>query len=186
MKRFPPLDPQNLPPGSEDVAEKILSVSSDGLGGPFNLLLRSPPMARRFIDLLTYFNEDTQVLDPPCRRLAVLVLSRHAGSSYAWWAHRRRAIANGEFPAEVIDAVNDRRAPGGLTEKQSAVVAFVQDLVEPGLTSRQHFYAVRRHLDDAELAELIAFCGTYTAVALILRESEVGLPEGEVDTLKTG
>lgn len=183
MNRFPILSPQELPAEASALVQKILSVSSHGLGGPFNLLLRSPAMARHFIDLLTYFNEDTVVLDPLCRRLAVLVVARHAGAGYAWWSHCRRALAHREFPQTVIDAIHAQRQPQGLTDKQAAVVTYVRELVRPGLTSQAAFAGIRRHMADDEIAELIALCGIYSAVALILRESETGVPAGEADTL---
>ena len=181
--RFSRLTPDDLDDAARVLAERVLQVSADGLGGPFNLMLRSPAMAVRLMAMLTYFNEDTQVLDPLCRRLAVLALAREAGAAYAWWTHRRRALARGEFPPAVIDAINRREVPPGLTAKQAATLAFAGEIARDGRSSDATHAALRAEMGEAEVVELIVLCGTYATVAMLLAEGEVGLPEGEVDTL---
>jgi 4-carboxymuconolactone decarboxylase len=50
--RFPQLTMEQLNEQQRPVAEKIMKVSSVGLGGPYNPLLRSPVLAQRMYDLL--------------------------------------------------------------------------------------------------------------------------------------
>ncbi len=53
-----------LPAEVRPMADYILSISSAGLGGPYNALLRSPVMAQRTLDLLDYLRFNTSVQAP--------------------------------------------------------------------------------------------------------------------------
>lgn len=181
--RFRRLEVDELTGEAARLARRVMAVSGDGLGGPFNLLLRSPKMGHKMMDLLGYFNDETRTLDPRCRRLAVLVLARAAGATYAWWTHRRRALRLGEFTEVQIDAINDCRMPKDLLPKQAAVWRFVTELIGGGTTDAA-FAALRDETDEAEIVELIVLCGTYTTVAMLLREGQSRLPAGEEDTLR--
>jgi 4-carboxymuconolactone decarboxylase len=184
MTRFSRLEMDDLPPEARPLAERVMRVSADGLGGPFNLMLRSPAMGGRLMDLLQYFNDETKVLDPVCRRLAVLVLARRAGARYAWWTHSRRALKAGQLSPETIDALNRGQRPQGLSVKQAATVDFVIELTGGGI-SEPVFARLRVLASEAEIVELMVFCGTYTTVAFLLNEGQVPIPDGEADTLLT-
>ena len=59
--RFPQLTPEQLNPDQQRVAAEILKVSSGGLGGPYNFLLRSPVLADRVLKLADYLRFNTSV-----------------------------------------------------------------------------------------------------------------------------
>ncbi len=174
---------ESLTPEARVLAERVLAVSSDGIGGPFNLLLKSPATGARIVDLLDHFNGGFSTLDARLRRLAVLILARHAGARYAWWAHRRRALKSGEFTGAQIDAINRRAVPEGLDTRLTAVQAYVQALTRGTPTPAPLLAALQAALTEAEVVDLIVFCGTYTTVAMLLNEADVALPAGEEDTL---
>ncbi len=52
--RFPQLTVEQLNEQQKPLGEQILKVSSVGLGGPYNPLLRSPVLGQRMFDLLYY------------------------------------------------------------------------------------------------------------------------------------
>src|SRR5215831_17575459 len=52
--RFAPLTPDQLNVYQKPLGEQIMKVSSVGLGGPYNPLLRSPVLGQRMFDLLYY------------------------------------------------------------------------------------------------------------------------------------
>ena len=52
--RFAPLTYDQLNAYQKPLGEQILKVSSVGLGGPYNPLLRSPVLGQRMFDLLYY------------------------------------------------------------------------------------------------------------------------------------
>ena len=51
-KRFPQLTLETVAPESVGLAKEILDISSIGLGGPYNVMLRSPVFADRIKRLL--------------------------------------------------------------------------------------------------------------------------------------
>ena len=53
-KRFPQLTMDQLNDQQRPLGEKIMKISSVGIGGPYNPLLRSPVLAQRMYDLLDY------------------------------------------------------------------------------------------------------------------------------------
>jgi len=68
-----------------------MKVSSVGLGGPYNPLLRSPVMGQRMFDLLAYLRWDTSV---PLRlnEMAILIIGRQWRSQVEWYAHSAIAL----------------------------------------------------------------------------------------------
>ena len=181
--RFERLELAELDGKARDLGEHVMAVSADGLGGPFNLMLRSPEAGQRLMEMLSYFNDKTKVLEPDCRRLVQLVLARRANAAYAWWTHARRAIRAGQFGQDVIDALNRGEMPESLSARQNAVVRFVAELSRSARVSDGTFEEMRRFADDVEIGELVILCGVYTTVAYLLNVSEAGIPAGEVDTL---
>src|SRR3972149_6332195 len=59
--RFPQLTMQQLNDQQRPLGEQIMKVSSIGLGGPYNPLLRSPVLGQRMFDLLYYLRWNTSV-----------------------------------------------------------------------------------------------------------------------------
>ncbi len=74
-KRFPQLTLEQLNEQQRPLGEEILKISSVGLGGPYNPMLRSPVMADRMFRLLDYLRFKTSV---PRRlnELAILIQAR--------------------------------------------------------------------------------------------------------------
>jgi len=59
-KRFSQLTMDNVPPQSAALAKEIVAISSVGLAGPYNVMLRSPVFADRMKRLLDYLRFDTR------------------------------------------------------------------------------------------------------------------------------
>ena len=182
--RFELEDYDDLSGEAKALADRALAVSADGIGGPFNVLLKAPASGARIMDLLDHFNGGGSLLDARTRRLAVLILARASGARYAWWTHRRRAVRAGEFTEAQIEAVNAGRMPEGLDARLSRVWDYVRALSRGTPTPADVLSALRDELGEAEVVDLILFCGTYTTVAMILNEADVALPDGEEDTLR--
>jgi len=52
--RFPQLIQDQLSAAQKPLADQVMKVSSVGIGGPYNLLLRSPVLGQRLFDLFDY------------------------------------------------------------------------------------------------------------------------------------
>lgn len=169
---------------AKPLADRVLAVSADGIGGPFNMLLKSPETGAKIVDLLDHFNGGLSQVDPLTRRLAVLILARAAGARYAWWTHQRRALRAGEFTQAQIDALNARQRPADLGDRLDAVFDYVHAIAKGTPTPDATLAALRDHLPEKAVVDLILFCGLYTTVAMILNEADVALPDGVLDTLR--
>src|ERR1700729_4591746 len=73
--RFPQLALEQLNEQQRPVGEKIVKISSVGLGGPYNPMLRSPVYAQHIYDLLDYLRWHTSV-PTKLSEMAMLVVSR--------------------------------------------------------------------------------------------------------------
>src|SRR5215470_18478281 len=84
--RFPQVTMDQLDEKQKLLGEQIVKVSSVGLGGPYNLLLRSPVLGQRLFDLFDYLRWKTSV---PTRlnEFAILIIGRQWRSQVEWFAH---------------------------------------------------------------------------------------------------
>jgi 4-carboxymuconolactone decarboxylase len=102
-ERFAQRSYEQLPAEVRPLADDILKVSSAGLGGPYNALLRSPEMARRCFDLLDYLRFKTSV-PKALNELAILIQARVANAQYEWWAHEPIAVYRSRLPTTCANA----------------------------------------------------------------------------------
>src|SRR5437899_11039994 len=84
--RFPQLTMDQLDEKQKPLGEQIMKVSSVGLGGPYNPMIRSPVLGQRLYDLCYYLRWPTSV---PTKRneFAVLIIGRQCRSQVEWFAH---------------------------------------------------------------------------------------------------
>src|ERR1700687_4210607 len=59
--RFPQLTLDQLDEKQKPLGEQIMKVSSVGLGGPYNPMIRSPVLGQRLFDLFYYLRWETSV-----------------------------------------------------------------------------------------------------------------------------
>ena len=84
--RFPQLSTEQLTDAQKPLGEEIMKVSSVGLGGPYNPLLRSPVLGQRMLDLLHYLRWETSV-PLKLNEFAILIIGRQWRSQVEWHAH---------------------------------------------------------------------------------------------------
>jgi 4-carboxymuconolactone decarboxylase len=70
------------------LGEQIMKISSVGIGGPYNPLMRSPVLGQRLFDLFHYLRWETSV---PTRlnEFAILIIGRQWRSQVEWYPMRR-------------------------------------------------------------------------------------------------
>src|ERR1700731_4964122 len=59
--RFPQLTMDQLNDAQRPLGEQIMKISSTGIGGPYNAMLRSPVLAQLLFDLFRYLRWETSV-----------------------------------------------------------------------------------------------------------------------------
>ena len=73
--RFSQLTMDQLTDQQKPLAEQIMKISSVGIGGPYNPLLRSPVLGQRMFDLLHYLRWETSV-PLKLNEFAILIIGR--------------------------------------------------------------------------------------------------------------
>ncbi len=180
--RFPQLTLAQLQGETRALAEEIIKISSSGLGGPYNAMLRSPVMADRLKRLLDYLRWGTSL---PIRlnEFAILIQARLWTCQIEWHVHHRLALKAGLAPSIAEDLRNGRR-PAAMQPDEAAVYDFCMELSREHRVSDTTFRTARDVLGEQQVVDLIALSGTYVTVAMLLNASQAPLPEGVTPPLQ--
>ena len=73
--RFPQLTMDQLSDAQRPLGEQIMKISSVGIGGPYNPLMRSPVLGQRLYDLFYYLRWQTSV-PTKLNEFAILIIGR--------------------------------------------------------------------------------------------------------------
>ena len=173
--RFRQLDYSELSPDAASLADEILKFSSAGIGGPYNVLLRSPEMAKRTVQLLDYLRFNTTV-PRHLNEFAILIQARLAYAQFEWWAHYPIALKCG-LRAELADQLRDGKRPQGMLADEAAVFDYCVHLSLENRVSDALFAQTKTLLGEQQLVDLTVLCGTYVMVSMVLNAAEVGVPD---------
>ena len=182
--RFPQLTMDQLDEKQKPLGEQIMKVSSVGLAGPYNAILRSPVLGQKMFDLLYYLRWQTS-LPRRLNEFAILITGRLWRSQVEWLAHAPLAIKEGLSPQVVADLKANRR-PDNMQPDEAVVYDFVMELSTGHAVSDDTFHRARELLGEQQVVDLTAVTGTYVTVAMILAMSETGAPPGKEPPFKPG
>lgn len=182
--RFPQLTMDQLNDKQRSLGEQIMKVSSVGLGGPYNPLLRSPVLGQRMFDLLHYLRWETSV-PLKLNEFAILIIGRHWRSQVEWFAHAPLAIKAGLSPDIVAELKADKR-PVNMLPEEAVVYDFVTELTTKHEVSDVTFNRARELLGEQQIVDLTAVAGTYIAVAMQLAMAEQSVPPDKEEPFKPG
>ena len=180
--RFKPLTWDTMSPPQKTMTMNLLTGPRQGMGGPFNVLLRSPEMG----DLAQKLGEYARFRpDVPAklRELAIIVTARHWTAQYEWYAHRRAAEQAG-LKEEIIKAIADRKRPTGMQPDEEAVYNFASELLETRNVSDATFKAVVDKFGEKGVVDIIGVMGYYQMVSMLLNVDRYPLPAGTQPELK--
>jgi 4-carboxymuconolactone decarboxylase len=182
--RFPQLTMDQLTDQQKTLGEEIMKVSSVGLGGPYNPLLRSPVLGQRMFDLLHYLRWETSV-PLKLNEFAILIIGRQWRSQVEWFAHAPLAIKAGLSPDIVADLKAGKR-PSAMPPEEAAVYDFVTELTMNHAVSDETFARAKKLLGEQQVVDLTTVAGTYISVAMLLAMSEESVPPGKELPFKPG
>jgi 4-carboxymuconolactone decarboxylase len=181
--RFAQLTMEQLNDEQRPLGEKIMKVSSIGLSGPYNSMLRSPVMGERMFALLDYLRFNTSVP----RRLnefAILIQARLWTSQVEWRAHYPLALKAG-LSQSVADDLAKGTRPVSMQSDEAAVYDLCMELSTKHEVSDAVFQRARALFSEQQLVDLVAVGGTYITAAMLLKNaSEEGVPDGKVAPLQ--
>jgi 4-carboxymuconolactone decarboxylase len=182
--RFPQLTMDQLDEQQKPLGEQIMKISSTGLGGPYNAMLRSPVLAQRLFDLFHYLRWQTSV---PTRlnEFAILIIGRQWRSQVEWFAHAPIAAKAG-LSAEIIAELKTGKRPSSMAEDEAVVYDFVTELTTTQKVSEATYARARKVFNDQQIVDLTAVAGNYVMVAMILAMAEQSVPPGKEPPFKVG
>lgn len=182
--RFAPLTMDQLNVYQKPLGEQVMKVSSVGLGGPYNPILRSPVMGQRMFDLLYYLRWNSSV---PLRlnEFAILIIGRQWRSQVEWFAHAPLAIKAGLSP-EVVADLKAQKRPVDMKPDEAVVYDFVTELTNNHQVSNATFARAKQLLGEQQVVDLTTVAGTYVTVAMLLAMAEESVPAGKELPFKVG
>ena len=182
--RFAPLTMESLETHQKPLGEQIMKVSSVGLSGPYNPILRSPVMGQRMFDLLYYLRWNSSV-PQRLNEFAILIIGRQWRSQVEWLAHAPLAIKAGLSP-EVVAELKAQKRPANMKEDETVVYDFVTELTADHRVSDATYARTKKVLNDQQIVDLTTIAGTYVTVAMLLAMAEEGVPAGRELPFKAG
>jgi len=186
-QRFKQIPVENLTPEQKGLydairsgprsAVKSSSAAKPGpLGGPFNVLLRSPGVGNIIQSLGAEIRFKSSI-PSKLNEFAICITGRHWGCSYEWTAHLKLALEAGLDPKIAEDLANGRR-PSGMSKDEEIVYNFSKELHETHGVSDANYKAVFDRFGERGVLDLIAVNGYYTLISMVLNTDRTPLPAG--------
>ena len=174
--RFAQLRINQLNAQQRPFAGQILKVSSIGLGGPYNIMLRSPALGERLFQMLDYLRFHTSV-PRYLNEFAILIQARLWTAQTEWAAHYPLALKAGLSKA-VADELKQGRRPTSMTPEEAAVYDFCMAVSSKKGVSDATFRRAREYLSEQQLVDLTVVSGTYATLSMMLNMAAQGMPPG--------
>ena len=182
--RFPQLTIDQLSDAQRPLGEQIMKISSVGIGGPYNPLMRSPVLGQRLFDLFHYLRWETSV-PTKLNEFAILIIGRQWRSQVEWYAHAPLAAKAG-LAADIIAELKANKRPSNMAEDEAVVYDFVTELTTTQKVSDETYARTKKVFNDQQIVDLTAVAGSYMTVAMMLAMSETTVPPGKEPPFKVG
>ena len=182
--RFPQLTMDQLNDAQKPLGEQIMKVSSVGLGGPYNPMIRSPVLGQRLYDLFYYLRWQTSV-PTKLNEFAILIIGRQWTSQVEWFAHAPLAAKAG-LSADIIAELKEGKRPSKMAEDEAVVYDFVTELTTTKKVADETYARAKKVFNDQQIVDLTAVSGNYVMVAMLLAMAEETVPSGKEPPFKVG
>ena len=192
-RRFPHIPEEKLTPEQRAIVDDIRagprsklttsSASKPGpIGGPFNVMLRSPVIGM-LIQKLGGEIRFNSVISGKLNELAILITARHYMANYEWNAHCKLALKGGLDPA-IAQAIAEGREPAGMDADEQLVYDFSRSLHNNHGVSDDLFKRASDRFGERGIVDIIAVNGYYSLVSFLLNVDKTPLPAGVEPALK--
>jgi 4-carboxymuconolactone decarboxylase len=182
--RFPQLTLDQLNESQKSLGEQVMKVSSVGLAGPYNPMMRSPVLGQRLFDLYHYLRWETSV-PAKLNEFAIIIIGRQWRSQVEWYAHAPLAQKAGLSP-EIIAELKANKRPSNMAEDEATIYDFVTELTTRQKISDETYARAKKILSDQQIVDLTSVAGCYVSVAMLLAMAEESTPPGKEAPFKPG
>jgi 4-carboxymuconolactone decarboxylase len=181
-RRFSEYTYEQLDDKQKAVADVMKQKTLSGIGGPNNVLLRSPSFADNIMKMSDYLRYNSSV---PLRlnELAILLVARHWNSQFEWVLHVPAALKAGLAEA-VINDLSEGRHPAAMQPDESIVYDFVTDLLTNKAVHDEVFAKAKAAFGEQRVVDLIGVTGFYVMLAMVLNTAEIPLPPAAAAAVK--
>jgi 4-carboxymuconolactone decarboxylase len=174
--RFRPLTYAELDVAQKTMVHNILAGPRGAMGGPFNVLLRSPEMGDLAQQLGAYARFDSS-LPATLREMAIIMTARHWTADFEWYAHKNAALEAG-LDLAIADAIALGRRPAAMQADEAALYDFCAELLDMHRITDATFAATLAALGERGIVDVIGTIGYYSMVSMLLNVDEYPLPDG--------
>ena len=181
--RFKPLKYEQLMPAQKTLADHLMSGERRGMGGPFNVLLRSPEMGDLAQQLGAHLRFHSS-LPRKLNEMAIIMTARYWTAHYEWYAHKRLALEAGLSPA-IVDAIAAGKRPASMPPEEAAIYSFTDELLNTKHVSDATFQTAIKAFGERGVVDLLGVTGYYQLISAILNVDRYPLPEGVKPELAT-
>ena len=182
--RFPQLTMDQLNAQQKPLGEQVMKVSSVGLAGPYNPMMRSPVLGQKLFDLYHYLRWETSV-PAKLNEFAIIIIGRQWRSQVEWYAHAPLAAKAG-LSQGIIAELKANKRPSGMAEDEAVTYDFVTELTTTQKVSDETFARAKKVFNDQQIVDLTSVAGNYIAVAMLLAMAEESTPPGKEAPFKVG
>ena len=174
--RFPPLQFDELDATQQAMVRSVLAGPRNNLGGPFNVMLRSPELGDRMQNLGAYarFNP---VLDAKINELAIIMTARYWTAQFEWYVHKNAALRAG-LSEQIVDAIATGRRPSAMSPDETAAYDLCNELLNEHRVSDATFATAVETFGERGVVDIIGSVGYYSLVSMLLNVDEYPMPEG--------
>ena len=159
MARVSLINEQAHPELAETIA-KIKGARGGRLINIYRLMLHSPALAKAWFDLNQAVRYGTEI-DGQCRELAVIRVAILNHVEYVQRAHGPAYALKEGLTPEQVTALADWRPSGLFSDKQRALLAYVDAITRQIDVGDEIFAALRAHFTERQTVELTMLIGAY-------------------------
>ena len=174
MPRVAPITGKSdVPAEYHAVVDDVLKVFGQ-VRGPFSMLLHSPKLAERVLNLGNFYRSES-IVAARDRGLAILVAARERQGAYVWAAQVNAARRAGVREA-AIDLMRAKGDAAGLPVEEREIVTYAEQLLRKNRVDPAVFDALKNRHGVQWLVELTAAANYYGFLSGIVNAFEVPAP----------
>jgi len=174
--RMPPIPAKKMTPEQKRAANAVIQGPRGALIGPFIPALRSPEFMLRLQHLGEYLRYQS-ALGPKLGELVILLTARHWSQEFEWTTHAPIARKRG-MKAATIEAIAEGRRPQKMTDGETLVFDFVDELRRNRSVSDVTYRSAARMFGEKAVIDLVGTVGYYSTLAMIMNVARTPVPGG--------
>lgn len=171
MARVSLIDEKNHPELSDLIA-KIKSGRGGRLINIYRMMLHSPALANAWFDLNSAVRYQTEV-DGQSRELAVIRVAILNGVEYVLRAHGPAYALKEGLTPEQVGALSDWSASNLFSDKQRALLAYVDAMTRSIDVPDEIFSQLRAHHSERQIVEITMLISAYNMLTRFLKALQV-------------